>query len=319
MTDSVPPKLDPREQHFFIESPRDGLKLFLRFLGPIAEAPEVRPVVYVHGATFPSGLSIAHRFDGRSWRDELCEAGFAAWGFDFLGFGLSDRYPEMNEGAESQPPLLRAADAADQLTEVLRFVSARHGHARVSLICHSWGSFPGCIVASRHPRLIDRVVLFGPIARRTPGDHEPPSAPGWRLLSIKDQWDRFIEDVPAGAEAVLSEQHFHEWAHSYLDSDPPSRTRDPPSVKIPTGPFVDILTAWHGELPYDPAALNAPVALIRGEWDSLLPDEDARWLFDAFSSSPEKRDVKISRATHLMHLERMRHALHRESIAFLHP
>ena len=46
-------------------------------------------------------------------------------------------------------------------------------------------------------------------------------------------------------------------------------------------------------------------------------DEDARWLFDAFTASPIKRDIKISRATHLMHLEAMRYALYRESIAFL--
>ena len=51
--------------------------------------------------------------------------------------------------------------------------------------------------------------------------------------------------------------------------------------------------------------------------DGLLPDEDARWLFDAFTGAPIKRDIKISRATHLMHLEAMRLALWRESIGFL--
>jgi hypothetical protein len=46
-------------------------------------------------------------------------------------------------------------------------------------------------------------------------------------------------------------------------------------------------------------------------------DDDARWLFEAFTGSPVKRDIKIGRATDLMHLEAMRHALHRESIGFL--
>jgi pimeloyl-ACP methyl ester carboxylesterase len=88
-------------------------------------------------------------------------------------------------------------------------------------------------------------------------------------------------------------------------------------VKIPTGPFVDILRAWHGDLAYDPARVQAPVAIIRGEWDGLIPDADAAWLFDAFTASPIKHDIKISRGTHLMHLEAMRYALYRESIAFL--
>jgi len=56
---------------------------------------------------------------------------------------------------------------------------------------------------------------------------------------------------------------------------------------------------------------------VRGEWDGLVRDADARRLFDAFSRSPNKRDLKIGRATHLMHLEAMRGALWRESIAFL--
>ena len=40
-------------------------------------------------------------------------------------------------------------------------------------------------------------------------------------------------------------------------------------------------------------------------------------LFDALAQSAGKRDVKISRATHLMHLETMRVALWKESITFL--
>ncbi len=63
--------------------------------------------------------------------------------------------------------------------------------------------------------------------------------------------------------------------------------------------------------------MTAPVAIIRGEWDGLCTDADAAWLFDAFARSPVRRDIKIARATHLMHLEAMRGALHRETITFL--
>ena len=121
----------------------------------------------------------------------------------------------------------------------------------------------------------------------------------------------------AHEQPVLSRAHFDEWSERYLDSDPDSRSRDPAGVKTPTGPFTDILHAWHGNLAYDPALVQAPVAIIRGEWDGLIGDEDARWLFDAFTASPIKRDIKISRGTHLMHLEAMRYALYRESITFL--
>src|SRR5690242_1091073 len=77
-------KLDQHERQFRIPGPRDGMSLFLRYLPAAGDAGSTnRVVLYVHGGTFPSGLSIAHRFDGRSWRDALCATGFHVWGLDF--------------------------------------------------------------------------------------------------------------------------------------------------------------------------------------------------------------------------------------------
>ena len=116
-------------------------------------------------------------------------------------------------------------------------------------------------------------MLFGAIARRPPRRYEkPPVAPAWRIVTVEDQWARFVEDVPRHEKPVLSRAHFDEWSERYLDSDPDSRTRDPAGVKTPTGPFTDILHAWHGDLAYDPALVQAPVAIIRGEWDGLIND-----------------------------------------------
>src|SRR6516225_9221272 len=119
-------KLDPREQHYWIASPRAGMQLFLRHLPSRQQrSADVPPVLYVHGATFPSGLSIAHRFDGHSWRDALCRAGFDVWGLDFHGFGQSDPYPEMSGRPDGTPPLGRAADCSRQLEAAIRFVTGR--------------------------------------------------------------------------------------------------------------------------------------------------------------------------------------------------
>ena len=320
MTDfSAAPKLDAREQHFQLPGPREGLSLFLRFLPAADATPRPRrAVLYVHGATFPSALSIAHRFDGKSWRDTLGEAGFDVWALDFYGFGHSDRYPEMDQPAADSPPLCLADDAARQLEAALRFILAHQDLDRLSLISHSWGSMPAGLLASAHPELIDRLVLFAPIAQRGPRRYEaPPKFPAWRIVTLEDQWSRFVEDVPAHEPPVLSRLHFAEWGERYLDSDPESRSRDPAGVKTPLGPFSEIIKAWHGRLAYDPSQVRSPVAIIRGEWDGLMLDDDARWLFNAFSNASIKRDIKIGRGTHLMHLEAMRPALWRESIDFL--
>lgn len=320
MTDySIAARLDPREEHFRLPGPRPGLSLFLRLLpAAAAKSRPRRAVLYVHGATFPSALSIAHRFDGKSWRDALNDAGFDVWGLDFYGFGHSDRYTEMEQPAQSNPPLCMAQDAAQQLEAAVRFILAQQNIEQLSLISHSWGSMPASLFASRHPTLIDRLVLFAPIAQREKRrDETPPTLPAWRIVTSEDQRRRFIEDVPAHEPPVLSRVHFEEWSKLYLDSDPQSRSRNPAGVKTPLGPFCEIIKAWHGELAYDPGKVRCPVAIIRGEWDSLMLDEDARWLFDAFARSPVKQDIKISRGTHLMHLEAMRLALWRESTNFL--
>jgi pimeloyl-ACP methyl ester carboxylesterase len=317
MTDfSAAPQLDCREQHFRIPGPRQGLSLFLRFLP--AENTRFRPrraVLYVHGATFPSALSIAHRFDGKSWRDALGKAGFDVWGLDFYGFGHSDRYLEMDQPAADNPALCVAEDAARQLEAAVRFILAHQNIEKLSLISHSWGSMPAGLFAAEHSALVDRWVLFAPIGRRGPRRYEAPASfPPWRVVTAEDQWNRFIEDVPAHEPPVLSRLHFEQWSERYLDSDPESRSRDPVGVKTPLGPFSEIIKAWHGRLAYDPARVRSPIAIIRGEWDGLVLDDDARWLFDAFAQSPVKRDVKIGRGTHLMHLETMRPALWQESI-----
>jgi pimeloyl-ACP methyl ester carboxylesterase len=224
----------------------------------------------------------------------------------------------MNDPAQANPPLCRTEDASEQVEAVARFILRWHGVPSLSMISHSWGSMPAARFAGRRPTMIERLVLFGAIARRAPRRYEkPPSGPAWRIVTVEDQWARFVEDVPPDEPPVLARPHFDEWGERYLDSDLESRSREPAGVKIPTGPFTDILHAWHGELAYDPALVQAPVAIIRGEWDGLIGDQDGRWLFDAFTAAPIKRDIKISRGTHLMHLETMRYALYGESLAFL--
>ncbi len=310
------PKLDPCETHFRIPGPHPGLSLFLRHLPP-AGATARGVVLYVHGGTFPSALSIAHRFDGFSWRDSLCAAGFHCWGLDFHGFGhLSDPYPDMAQPADAVPPLGGAADASAQLECAVRFICAQHRVPRISLVAHSWGSIVAAHFAGRCPGLVKRLVLFGPIARRD-GGADAPRLPGWRLITLQAQWDRFVADVPAGEPAVLSPAHFAAWGEAYLDVDPRSRTRSPPAVQVPSGAFQDIYDAWAGRLAYDPALVRAPVAIIRGEWDSLCTDADAAWLMRCFHGAALRRDVKIGRATHLMHLEEARFALYRETETFL--
>jgi pimeloyl-ACP methyl ester carboxylesterase len=293
----------------------DGPTLFLRHLGPTgSQGGPSQPVLYIHGATFPSALSIGFRFDGWSWMDDLAATGFSVWGLDFAGYGGSGRYPAApKEGA--MPPG-RAGEAMAQIDRAVRFILAREQTAALSLIAHSWGTMPAARFAGHRPEAVDRLVLFGPIARREGPASDAALAPT-RLVTIEEQFARFVEDVPPGHPAVLSRRHFDAWARAYLASDPDSGLHDPPAVRVPNGPVADIRAAWSGTLPYDPSRVTVPTLVVRGAWDSLCDDADARWLLAALASAPVRRDVKITAATHLMHLEQGRFALYEATRSFL--
>lgn len=291
------------------------LQLFEQVAGA---ADRRRPVLYVHGATFPSGCSVFLDFAGGSWANALNAAGFAAWGLDFAGYGRSEDYPEMASAAEpgAGDPPGRAAEAATQIERAVRAIRAKTGAPAVSLIAHSWGTMAAGLFAATHPGLVDRLVLFGPVVQRLTLK-TVPALPAWRLVTVDAQKQRFLEDVPAGEPAVLDEADFARWAEIYLRLDPASGSRTPPSVRTPNGPQADIMAAWSGSLAYDPARISAPALIVRGAWDSLCTDDDAAWLRQALVRAAHVADVKIPKATHLMHLERGRTALHAAVNEFL--
>jgi pimeloyl-ACP methyl ester carboxylesterase len=311
-------KLDPREACFYIPGPVDGLKLFLRHLEAAPDSDRLgRDVLYIHGMSFPSALSIAHRIDGRSWRDELCDSGFDVWALDFYGFGPSDRYVEMAEPAELNPPLGGVHLASHQIERAIRFICEHQRRTSLSIIGHSGGCTAIGIFAARCPELLDRIVFFAPIVQRVGQSAAPKRFPAWRVVSLKDQWDRFTEDVPHGERPVLSQSHFQEWGERYLETDSQSRTCSPAGVKIPCGLIQDVFDVLHGAKAYDPSEIRAPVAIIRGEWDTWSSEDDVQSLFNSLKRAPIRRFTTISRGTHLLHLEESRYALYRESITFL--
>jgi len=241
--------------------------------------------------------------------DDLAAHGLDAWAFDFAGYGGSDRYDAMDCPPSAAPPLGRAPDAASQIARVVDYIVETTGHERVCLIAHSWGTIAAGLYATLYPERVAALCMFGPVvARRMPDIPEPESVGAWRTVTIEQQLARFAEDVPPGHPPVLIDETLEYWGPAYLASDPSAPSRRPPSVKIPCGPQADVYAAWRGTLPYDPERIVAPLLNVRGAWDRVSNDTDANWLLSRVAS-PIRKDVKIAKGTHLMHLERSRDAL----------
>lgn len=292
--------------------PVGALRVALHHRAP-ARTDGVTPaaVLYVHGATFPATLSVFWRFDGASWADTLAEGGFHVFGFDQLGFGASDRYPPSVAGCPG-----RAFDVARQIAACVDRIRERLGVERVNVVAHSWGTTAAALYATQEPQKVGRLALFAPITARK-GEMPRDDAPATHLVTLEAQWARFSGYVPEGAAAVLPRRWFDEWGAAYLATDAQAASRSPPAVEVPYGPVADSTAAEAGRLPYDPARVVSPTLIVRGEWDPWPTDADAQWLFGALENAPLKRDVKVGRGTHVMHLETSRFALYREVETFL--
>ena len=261
-----------------------------------------RPVLYIHGASIPSQLTVFYRFQGKSWADALNQAGFDVFGLDFAGFGNSERYPSMltpspNTGA----PEGRSIVAVRQIESAVRFILARTKAERISIISHSWGTIAAGRFAAEHPDLVERLVLFGAVGQRD-GTMEPIMTP-WESVTVADQHAKFLREVPDGESPKLFAEEFPCWGEAYLASDPVGATRTPSAVIVPSGPGADSADAWSGRFPYLMSGITAPVLIVRGEWDSVGSAADARWLEEQLTRAARIQSVELPAGTHLMHLE----------------
>lgn len=274
-------------------------------------------VLYVHGATFPAALSVGWKMGGVSWLDALQAAGFDAWAFDFAGHGGSDRPHafEVDEHA-SLSPYGRFEAAASQIGAVLQHIRHQRPEIPIHIVAHSWGTLPAQQAAINHPDLISRLVLFGPVATRNGPAGEAPAFP-WVLVDEKTQRPRQRTGLPPHEPTPVDEAEIDRWCAAYLGSDPTAHQRTPPSVKVPSGPSADIGAMWMGQRLVDSSRIRQPVLIVRGEWDHITTDEDAKQLFDSLSGTKDKRDVKISGGNHWLHLQPRREALWAETLSFL--
>lgn len=218
---------------FWIPGPRERMQLFVRRLA-------ARPVPRRHRALRPRRHVPLDRASLRweSWRDVPVRCGARSLGVRLQSLAL----PARPVRASRSRPLSTSFSA-----------SSGQGASRSSPI-RGAPALPAARFAGAHPELIDRVVLFGPIARRTPRRYErPPGAPAGQII------------CPRGRDARAVACAFRRIGRAVPRQRSGERRHDPSASRSPQGPFNDIIHAWHGELAYEPGLVRAPDAMIHGE------------------------------------------------------
>ena len=298
------------------ESRIHGLQIALIHAAPATDSNDY-PVLFIHGATFPSALAFAFRMHGVSWMDHIAENGYDVYALDFLGYGNADRYPEMYWSSPSGKPLGRAGEIYADVDKAIDLIVQRTGKKKVYLIAHSWGGVVASLYTAKFPDKVAKLVLFAAITARedSSGNEVINTAyeemtPLQRVIAMKDL-------TPVSSTCQLEPEIFDTWGNDWLQSDTLAKKFNFSSVRFPSGCAADINDQQQGKLIYDPAEIKVPVLLIRGEWDTWPGNADEERLFALLENTPYKKYVVIEKGTHVVHLEKSRFQLYDEVLSFL--
>ncbi|PJK31456.1 alpha/beta fold hydrolase [Minwuia thermotolerans] len=271
------------------------------------------PVLFVHGATYPSTIMFDYPVEGVSWLDWMAGRGFDAWCVDLLGYGVADRPPEMDQAAEANGPIVDTAEAVGDVKRVIDFILAERGVGQLDLLGYSWGTAIGGQVAGDLPEKIRRLVLAGALWLRS-GNVQiavPGQLGAYRTVdadAIVKRWTVDLDD--AQRDAIAPAERLRAWAEAAVATDPESVRHDPPRLRAPTGVVKDVQQHWlKGDPTYDPGRIRCPTMVVVGEWDRETTPEQGLEVFSRLTGTAERRFTMIGGGTHSLLLENQRHQL----------
>jgi pimeloyl-ACP methyl ester carboxylesterase len=308
-------------EEFMIDAADPGIKLYVvnKHLTNLQQLSSVKTLLFVHGATQPAEATFDLPFEGMSWMDYIARHGWDVYLVDVRGYGRSTRPAEMDQPAESNPPIVRTDVAIRDVGSAIDFILQRRGTTKINLMGWSWGTVIMAAYTAEHADKVARLVLYGPQwLESSPATSSPPlgayitatMALAKERMQTGAPDDRKRDPMPAGS--------FEAWSTAALATDPVGSRQNPPVLRSPAGVFQDRQEFWRQGKPYyDPRRVTAPTLIVVGEWDRATPIEGAQELFRQLPSGPDKRLVEIGEGTHLLMLEKNRVQLFEEVQHFL--
>jgi len=311
------PKLNTLTNYEIIktESRIPGLRLAITHKEPNVASNDYA-VLFLHGASFPSALAFGFRMKNYSWMDNLAENGYDVYALDFLGYGNSDRYPEMLAGKTTGAPLGRATEIYKDVDKAVDLILKRTGKKKVYLIAHSWGGSVASLYTIKYPEKVAKLVLFSSITQRHDTTAYSDSA-SFETMTPEERVKEMVELTPKGQTCRLEPEVSANWGQLWLQSDPLAKKPGSNGVSFPSGYAADMDDLLHNKVFYNSADIKVPTLLVRGEWDEYPSNTDYGKLFGSLKNAPYKKYVVIEKATHVMHLEKSRYQLYDETLHFL--
>ncbi len=308
-----------------ILSGNGSVELYVRCKTTNARGKKGKPLIFVHGATYPgSAVFDWPMFGEPSWLDYMALDGFDSYLFDIRGYGRS-RYFDTDESR----PLARTSEAIEDLNSVVALAMEQTGSTTVDLVGWSWGTAICGAYAADHPQKVRHLVLNAPLWVIPQGSTMaltswimstiPQSSRllgAYRTVSKSEVYRRWTSGVsPNTVDELIPRSEFDTWWDAMVASGP---FVSESLHRAPSGVIADLLQFWGmGKPTYDPQLIRCPTLLTLGEWDRDTPPHMAIELLSQLSSTPYKRLELLGRGTHAMVLEVNRLDLYRQTRDFL--
>jgi pimeloyl-ACP methyl ester carboxylesterase len=247
---------------------KGDVKLFLWQKGPPSGQSPKGTILFVHGSSMASQPTFDLQVPGRpdsSVMEWFAARGFDTWCMDHEGYGRSDK---------SRPINCDIANGADDLDAGTQYILKATGAKKLLLYGISSGALRAALFSQRHPERVARLALDAFVWT---GKGSPTLAERKKKLAEFQSKHRrpidrafvrsiFTRDHPGTADDATIEA----FADAVLKLDD----------SVPTGTYVDMCS----KLPLvDPAKMNVPTIVMRGEFDGIASLED---LLDFFRALP---------------------------------
>ena len=230
-------------------------------------------ILFVHGSSMASQPTFDLHVPGRphsSVMEWFAERGFDTWCLDNEGYGRSDK---------SRPINFDIANGADDLDAASQYVLNQSGGKKLLIYGISSGALKAGLFAQRHPERVARLALDAFVWT---GDGSPtleqrrkrlPEFAARNRRPIDRAFVRsiFERDHPGTADKATVEA----FADAILALDD----------SVPTGTYVDMCS----KLPLvDPAKLDVPTIIMRGEHDGIASVEDLLAFFSRLPNADKQ-------------------------------
>ncbi len=282
---------------------KGDVKLYLyrkRVTAPQKGQAPLPVLLLVHGSTFPGRASFDLSVPGHgqySGMDKYAEDGYDVWTLDFEGYGRSSR----TEGNSN------IASGVEDLNAAAGVVTRETGEERFHFYGEASGALRAGAFAMAHPDRVRRLVLVAltwtgegsATLKKRAEQTEYYRTHNRRPLNRDIIRNIFTRDKPGTADPAVVDA-LVDAQRAFGDS-------------VPSGTYLDMSV----HLPIvDPLKVQAPVLIVRGEYDHIATEDDQLNFFKRLSNS-DRQFVVIPGASQWIALGYNRHMLWHVTRAFL--